>query len=61
MGKTYSCWAIWAAIVHELDDGIRVVVKVCRECSIGKSVSVGSDGVLETLGHSLSIRIAQTL
>lgn len=54
---TYGYWAVRAAVVDELDDGIGVVLEVCGECGIGEGIAVGCDRLFEIVGNSLGFRV----
>lgn len=56
----YSDWA-GASRVDELNDGVRVVVEVLGQGSIGEFVAVLGDEVLEIGGDLLGIGVAHTL
>lgn len=59
--RTYSGWALGAAVVDQLADGVRVVGEVAREVGLGAGVAVGRDEGTEVAGDLLSIGVGQAV
>ena len=59
VADTYRLWAVWAATVDELADGVGVIGEVYGEVGLGARVAVVADERLEVVGDSRGLVIGQ--